>query len=264
MTLLHAFILVIGICLGSFVNAFVWRLKNKRNWVSERSECSVCGHKLAPKDLIPVFSYIFLRGRCRYCKKPIKDSPVVEFSTASVLLISYIYWPFGFDTLGSIRFGIWFITLVLLIAMFVYDMRWMILPDKMTRALLLISSMQVVALIFFGSFSLTDIPVLGFSMLIGGGIFHLIYEYSKGRYIGGGDVKLGYAYGLFLLDPLLSWMVLTIASLLGSIVSIWLITIKRKSLTAKIPFGPLLIIGVFVSQLFGHRIWEYINTLMLY
>lgn len=257
-------IIVTGLALGSFVNALVWRMKKRRNWVSERSECSACGHKLSAFDLIPLFSYLFLAGKCRYCKKPIQDSPLVEVGTALALLFSYLYWPHGFDALGSIRFALWVLSLVLLVAMFVYDMRWMILPDKLTRTLLLVASVQVLVLVLFGRFNLSDVPTLILSVLIGGGVFHLIYEYSDGKYIGGGDVKLGYAYGLLLLNPLHSWMVITIASLIGSLFALWMLVFKKRSLTSKLPFGPLLIIGVYVAFLFGEELWRYVNTLMLY
>lgn len=259
-----ALILITGICMGSFINAFVWRLKKKRNWVTERSECSNCGHTLGLWDLVPVISYIFLRGKCRYCNKPIQDTPLAEIIMSVALLVSYLYWPYGFDAIGSARFGLWVISLVLLMAMFVYDLRWMILPDKLTRALLVVAVIQVVILFVFGE--LNDdyiLPILS-SVLVGGGVFHLIYEYSKGKYIGGGDVKLGYAYGLLLLDPLLSWMVLTLASMLGSVIAVWLIITKRRALTAKLPFGPLLIVGVITAMLFGQEIWAYLNALMLY
>lgn len=264
MLIIYIFILVVGLCLGSFVNAFVWRLKKKRNWITGRSECSSCRHKLGFLDLVPVFSYLLLKGRCRYCKMPIQDTPLVEVGMGVALLISYQYWPFGFDAIDSIRFGLWVISLVLLMTMFVYDLRWMILPDKLTRALLAIAGVQAVILLIYGEISSNDIPSILLSVLVGGGIFHLIYEYSKGKYIGGGDVKLGYAYGLLLLDPLLSWMTLTIASLLGSVIALGLIATKRKSISAKLPFGPLLILGLFVSMLFGQEIWAYVNTLMLY
>jgi leader peptidase (prepilin peptidase)/N-methyltransferase len=257
-------ILILGLVFGSFVNALVWRLKKKKNWVSERSICTHCGHTLSPLDLVPILSYLFLRGRCRYCHKKIEDSPYIELGLGLTFLISYIFWPYSFDALGVFRFVVWLTALVSLAAMFVYDLRWTILPDKLTRYLLFLATVQLVVLLAAGDLSISDAPAILASVFIGGGVFHLIYEFSKGRYIGGGDVKLGYAYGLLLLDPLMSWVVLALASLIGSIIAVVLIISKKKSLGSKLPFGPMLITGLFITVLFGQKIWSALNALMLY
>lgn len=255
---------ILGLCTGSFVNALVWRLKKKKNWVSERSVCIHCGHILSPLDLVPIFSYLFLRGRCRYCHKKIEDSPFTEIGLGLAYLLSYIFWPYTLSGSGLISFILWLVALIILCAMFVYDLRWTLLPDKLTRALLTIAALQIIVLLVTGDLQITNTPTVIASVFVGGGIFHLIYEFSKGQYIGGGDVKLGYAYGLLLLDPLISWMVLAIASLLGSIIAISLIILKKKSFGSKLPFGPMLIIGVFISMVFGQSIWSRLNVLMLY
>lgn len=256
-------LLACGLVFGSFINALVWRLKKNKNWVTGRSACTHCGHKLSALDLVPVFSYLFLKGRCKYCHKKIEDSPLIELGTGISFALSYLFWPYSFEGVGMFQFIIWLVALIILIALFVYDLRWMILPDKLTRALLAVAIIQAVTLVFLGNLEISNLAPVALSVIVGGGIFHLIYEYSKGKYIGGGDAKLGYAYGLLLLDPLHSWMVLTIASLLGSLVALWLIVMRKKSLGTKLPFGPLLILGVFVSVLFGQEIWAYLNTLML-
>ena len=77
-----------GLVFGSAINAMVWRLKVGKSWVHGRSVCSECVHQLAAKDLVPVFSWLFLGGKCRYCRKPIKDHPIVELVTALVFGLS--------------------------------------------------------------------------------------------------------------------------------------------------------------------------------
>lgn len=257
-------LLIIGILLGSFVNALVWRLKKKKNWVSERSVCTHCGHTLSALDLVPVLSYLFLRGKCRYCKNKIDDSPLTEIGLGVAFALSYYYWPYDLNTDGIFRLVIWLIALVLLTAMFLYDLRWTILPDKLTRALLVLAGIQIIGVAIINGASVGMFLASVASVAIGGGIFHLIYELSKGKYIGGGDVKLGYAYGLLLMDPLMSWMVIAIASFVGSIIALVLILLRRKSLQSKLPFGPMLIFGVFIVVLFGQNIWASVNSLMLY
>lgn len=252
---------LIGLCLGSFVNAFVWRLKKKRNWVSERSICTHCGHTLAAKDLIPVVSWLLLRGKCRYCSKKIDDTPITELAVSVLFVLSYIAWPYGFDGEGWVRLVVWLVAVVLLAAMFLYDLKWMVLPNKLTYSLFGLAFIQFAILLFFRGFD-TDFLIRSFlSTVIGGGIFHLLYFLSKGKYIGGGDVKLGYAYGLLFLNPLTPWLALTVASTLGSLIAIGLLAAGKAKMGSKLPFGPMLIVGVYVIMLWGPWLWDQVSTL---
>lgn len=253
--------ILIGLCLGSFVNAFVWRLKKKKNWVSERSICTHCKHVLAPKDLVPVLSWLSLQGRCRYCSKKIDDTPFMEVAVAVAFAGSYAFWPYGFDGEGWFRLVVWLVAVTLLAAMFLYDLKWMILPDKLTRSLLGLALIQVITLFIFRGADFEVLWLALVSMVVGGVLFHLIYVFSKAKYIGGGDVKLGYAYGLFLLDPILPWLVLTVASIIGSLIAIFLLATKQAKMGTKLAFGPMLIIGVFIVMLWGPRLWDYTSNL---
>lgn len=248
--------LVIGICFGSFVNAFVWRLKKNKNWVTGRSICTHCKHVLAPKDLVPVLSWLSLKGKCRYCKKKIDDTPLTEVVVAAAFATSYAFWPYGFDGEGWFRLIVWLLAVILLSAMFLYDLKWMILPDKLTYALFGLAFIQTVALFIVRGANLETLRLALISTLVGGVLFHLIYVFSKGKYIGGGDVKLGYAYGLLLLDPILPWLVLTVASIIGSIIAAYLLISKKAKMGTKLPFGPMLILGVFLVMLWGPKLWD--------
>ena len=96
---------VFGLIFGSFVNAYVWRFKKRKNWVSERSICPNCKHVLRAKDLVPVLSWLSLRGKCRYCKKPISAQyPAVELFTALLFALSYAFWPYSLTLLGWLAF----------------------------------------------------------------------------------------------------------------------------------------------------------------
>lgn len=227
--------------------------------------CTHCKHELATKDLIPVFSWLQLRGKCRYCHKRIDDSPVVEISTAVLFATSYAFWPsrVGDSLTGMSWFllVVWLIAIVLLMTMFVYDLKWMILPDKLTYALLALAVFQTVSVFVINDFDNSVFVRPIFSMVVGGALFHLIYILSKGKYIGGGDVKLGYAYGLLLGDPILPWLVLTVASLAGSLIAGYLLITKRAKMGTKLPFGPMLIGGVFVVMIWGHQLWDLTSRL---
>ena len=254
--------IIIGLCMGSFVNAFVWRLKKRKNWVSDRSICTHCKHVLAPVDLVPVVSWLMLKGKCRYCHKKIDDNPLTEVSVALIFAISYIFWPFEMNGEGWFKLVVWLIAVVLLSAMFLYDIKWMILPDNLTYTLLLLALVQAVILFLINDFDGALLLRAFSSMIVGGIIFHLIYVLSKAKYIGGGDVKLGYAYGLLLLDPIKPWLTLTVASVAGSLIAAYLLITKRAQMGTKLPFGPLLIGGVVVVMLWGSWLWDYVGSLM--
>lgn len=256
-----AFIFVLGAVFGSFVNALVWRIKKKKDWVKGRSMCTHCKHALAPIDLIPILSWVQLRGRCRYCRKKIDDSPLVELGLAAAFLVSFLAWPHGFDAIGVFRFVIWLAALVILAAMLVYDLRYMLLPDRLTVALAVLAVIQLLVLLFTGTLEENGLLLAATSVLVGGGIFHLLFTVSGGRSIGGGDVKLGYAYGLLLLNPILPWFVMLVASVVGSLVAAGLMIAGKAGMKSKLPFGPMLVMGVYVAMLWGLAVWEKIGLI---
>jgi prepilin signal peptidase PulO-like enzyme (type II secretory pathway) len=247
-------IFLLGLALGSFVNALVWRLKKKRNFVSERSECTHCHHILAWYDLIPVISWVTLHGRCRYCKKKIEDSPLTELGVAVVFVVSYLCWPLGFAGLGAVMFGLWLISLVLLAALFLYDFRWMLLPDKLTIPLMGIGVIWVVLLAAYSALSITEtVQYAVYGLASVAGLYGLLYVISKGAWVGFGDVKLGVFMGL-----VLGWQQGLLAVMLANIIAFLVILpgmlsgkVKR---TSKIPFGPFLIIATVISMLLGRQI----------
>ena len=124
-------IFILGLCFGSFINAFVFRLHEKTNKqysninlsiVNGRSICPNCKHELIPLDLVPIVSWLLLKGKCRYCSKSISAQyPLVEFTTALLFLCSYIYWPYAFGASGVILLSFWYVLLVGLISLALYD-----------------------------------------------------------------------------------------------------------------------------------------------
>src|SRR5262245_33007691 len=126
---------LLGLCLGSFVNALVWRIHeahkgNKISIFTGRSQCPHCHHQLAAKDLVPVLSWLIIRGRCRYCGQPIsKQYPLVELAMVAVFIVSYAYWPGGFYGTGAwVLLISWMAVSVGLLALLIYDLKWMLLP----------------------------------------------------------------------------------------------------------------------------------------
>lgn len=252
----------LGAIFGSFVNALVWRLRNKRNWVTERSECPHCHHKLAGKDLIPVASYLMLKGKCRYCGKKIDDNPLTEAVLPILFIASYLLWPVSIEGVGLFQFVFWLLFLVGFMALAVYDLRWFILPNKIVFPLIGLASLQTLLLPIFYHYPWTTVLDAAMGALLLFGMFYLLFQFSKGTWLGGGDVKLVIALGLLAGDPLRAVLVLFFASMVGTILA--LPTIARQGLgkKMKLPFGPLLITGMIIVQLFGTAIIDWYVALL--
>ncbi|PID32191.1 hypothetical protein CR970_01615, partial [Candidatus Saccharibacteria bacterium] len=136
-------LVLLGLAMGSFVNAVVWRLRQqsllsrgspksrkKRAFTAQqlsiargRSMCTYCGHQLAAKDLVPFFSWVWLRGKCRYCGHRIDDWPWVEVLMPTLFAGSYIFWPLAVQGWAVVDFGLWLVAVVVMMALAVYDLR---------------------------------------------------------------------------------------------------------------------------------------------
>ncbi len=267
-------LILLGLCFGSFINALVWRLhkqakskskKQKAEWsmTKGRSMCVHCHHELAIKDLIPVFSWLSLKGRCRYCHKKIDDNPLVELLTPLLFVLSYLYWPLSFDNRGITVFIFWLVFSVGLLGLAVYDLRWYLLPDKVTYPLVALAATQAIAvsIFFHGGVSSLGQSVLGLG--VGGGLFYILFQISSGRWIGGGDVKLGGLLGLLLGSPALAVLMLFMASALGSVVAIPLMATGRANRQTRLPFGPFLILATLIVRLFGQAVINWYKQRLL-
>jgi prepilin signal peptidase PulO-like enzyme (type II secretory pathway) len=217
--------------------------------------CPNCQHKLAAKDLVPIFSWLWLKGKCRYCKKPIsKQYPVMELFVAMMFVISYLVWPINLDSSWQyLNFATWLVVLVGLTALAVYDIKWMILPDRIIYSLIAIIIISIIFQFALGR-PAKDMTEIILSAVIGGGLFWLLYQISQGKWIGGGDVKLGFLLGLLVAKPKLAFLVLFFASIIGIIWIFPLLIAKKLTKTSKIPFGPFLIVATTIVILYGSHI----------
>lgn len=257
-------LVILGLCFGSFVNALVWRLheqaKSKKareqrqlSILRGRSMCPDCKHELGVNDLIPVVSWLWLRGKCRYCHQPISwQYPLVEASMALLFIVSYWLWPLPLRTGGEAGlFGLWLLILIGLIALLVYDLRWMLLPNRLVYPLVGLAAITVTyrLIVLHGR---TEV-LLGalWGVLCLSGLFYVLFQLSNGRWIGGGDVKLGLVLGLLVGGPSMALLLLFLASLMGSLVSAPLLLTKRLKPTSRLPFGPFLIVSAIIVQLVG-------------
>ncbi len=244
-----------GLVLGSFANAAIWRLKHGGDLMWGRSQCPRCRHRLAWYDLLPVVSWLALMGRCRYCRKPIAwQYPLVEVAVGLYFVVSYLYWPYPLiGPAGWTVFGIWLMFGPLLAILFVYDLRWYLLPDKIMWPLIFLAAVSFGLRMGWpsGGFSLSGfLAELAASLAVVGGLYWALYLFSRGRWIGLGDVKLGLFIGLAL-----GWqgglVALMLANLAGFLVVLPGLLFRKLTMTTKVPFGPFLITGFLVAGLFG-------------
>lgn len=297
-----AILFILGLCLGSFVNALVWRTKQKAqsselraksrkltakdfqlsagknlSIFTGRSQCTNCHHQLAAKDLVPVLSWTILRGRCRYCRQKISAQyPLVEIAGAVVFAASYFFWfnpvelvvhSTGVGPIGGGQWTLlatWLAASVGLLALAVYDLRWMLLPNRILYPTFAVAlSGRLAYILFFAQDKAHSSWLLALSILVASGIFWLLFELSRGRLIGFGDVRLGLITGTLLADPLKSLAMIFIASLLGSLVAIPALLLGKKSMGTRLSYGPFLITAAFIVILFGDGLIDWYQRLLL-
>lgn len=269
-------LLVLGLCFGSFTNALVWRLhkqeeqkkltkKQRRDLsiIHGRSMCVHCRHTLAWYDLLPVVSWLSLKGKCRYCGKPIDDSPLVELTTAALFMWSYVAWPYGWEALGVVLFGFWLVFLVGFMALAIYDLKWMLLPNRIVYFLIGLSAVQVLVKLIMSEDKGLVVSEAFWGFVTIGGLFYGLFQVSKGKWIGGGDVKLSFMIGLLVGGPLNSILAIFVASFTGSLVSIPMMARKTLKPNSHIPFGPFLLFATIVVYLYGTRLAEWYTTTLL-
>lgn len=274
---------LIGLVFGSFVNAAVWRLheqavlkegkkaKGKSQKLAAkdlsilhgRSMCPSCHHELGAKDLVPVFSWLYLRGKCRYCRKPISwQYPVVELVTAGLFMLSYISWPEVLHGVGLFQFAVWLVFVVAFMVLAVYDLRWYLLPDKIVYPLQALALVQVVVVaVWLRDTSLLWQPLLAAAIFFA--FFWLLFQLSGGKWIGGGDVKLAVALGLLAATPLHVFLVIFFSSVIGTLVSIPLLSKGKSGLKAQIPYGPHLLAATIIVVLYGENVINWYQNLLV-
>lgn len=240
------FFFFLGLVVGSFLNVCIFRLPRRESVVSPPSHCPHCYQRLGVIDLIPVFSYLFLKGSCRFCHQKISIRyPLVELMSGFISLFLYGYYAPHYLSLASALF---FAYLLIVVAFIDLDHR--IIPDELSIVGVIIG--------FLFSFILPDFsPLMALGGLFaGGGALLLVALISRGG-MGGGDVKLMAMMGTFL-----GWNgalgTIFVGAFLGSIGGL----LTRKGLKGTIPFGPFLALAGLIVLLYGQQLWEwYLNFL---
>lgn len=252
MTLL---IFIYGLIIGSFLNVCIYRIPRGESIAWPGSHCPTCSHSLSWYDNIPLFSYLVLKGKCRYCKSNISAQyPLVESLNALLYIIMYFRFGFGADFI--------FYSLVssVLLAIIFIDLKDMIIPDSLVLSILVLSVIHKAVNYFLYDISLELISSF-LGLLVAGGLFTAIVLISRGG-MGGGDVTLMGALG-FVLGFKNILLNIFLSFVLGAIISIVLLAAKIKTRKDPIPFGPFIVLGFFITSLWGKVIinW-YLNILL--
>jgi len=256
MGIFYVFFFVLGTVVGSFLNVVILRLKNKKSIFKKPSHCPFCKKKLKWYELIPIISFVLQKGRCRKCKNKISwQYPLVELATG--LLFFLIIFNFQFSIFSV------FLLLIscFLVIIFVYDLKYYLVPDKIIYPAILVAGIwQLVFGIFIRNTSYEILNTF-LAAAIGGAFFLIIFLISRGKWMGMGDVKIGILMGLVLgLSHL--FIALFLAFLIGGVVSIILLVLKKKALKSEIPLGPFLTGATFITLLWGDILLNwYLNLL---
>ena len=289
----YALSFLFGSAIGSFINVLVyrWRQEQTPEPVDGRSYCDSCRRTLRWYELVPVFSFIFLRGKCRVCQEKI---PRQYFAVELIagIIFSFLFWrlshffPFAYST-GFWAWGaglvvLWWLVAAVLIAIAAYDAKYYLIPDLFLALLIilgtLLNSYYWLLARLTPDFLASDIVFSGsFGYFMGRDSFSLVYAFwgalfclgiigiayvlSRGRAMGLGDVFLAIGLGLVLGWPdALLGMFFGFVS--GTVVSLGLILFKKKTIKDIVPLGPFLVFGAFVAVLFSDTIIQGYFTLL--
>jgi leader peptidase (prepilin peptidase) / N-methyltransferase len=277
-------LVVVGLCLGSFAGATVWRLRARQlrtdksegesydkaeyarlkklttaSVMKDRSQCLHCSYELKWYDLLPLVSWITLGGKCRKCRHPIGYlEPFIEFGVAAFFVASYALWPYDLVLTSDIaRFVLWLIAGAGLAILAAYDTKWFLLPNKINFGVVGIGAIISVLVITTSADPLlASVGVLAVVLILSG-VYLTLYLMSKGRWIGFGDIKLGLGLALLLADWQLAFIAIFAANLIGCLIVIPGMAMGKIKRNSHIPFGPLLIAGAVIAQLVGPGILDW-------
>jgi len=253
---LIALFAVLGMVVASFLNVCIDRLPNNESLLFPPSHCPSCQRRLAAKDLVPVFSYLWLRGRCRYCQAPIPRRLVgVEIGFGAMFAL--LYWHYGLSAeLGVTAFyGSLFILLMIIDWERGLILNKVVFPSMIAAVLISVFLPGSISVSILGNAFIFLPPRLaqaGIGAAVGLGIALLIVLVSRGG-MGWGDVKMAALIGLVIGFPLV-FFTLIMAAILGGLVAVILLLLKKKRRKETVPFGPALSVATLVTLIWGPNI----------
>jgi prepilin signal peptidase PulO-like enzyme (type II secretory pathway) len=267
-----AIFFLVGLIIGSFLGAVNYRLKTAEDIVWKRSHCPKCKKPIRWYDNIPLLSFIILAGRCRDCKKYISwEYPLIELMTG--ILFAAVAWKFlgGWEASSqralsggeAIEMSFWLFTVSYLILIFFHDYDYFLVPDAVVWPAIGVTLFYQYWKYLQSPLGIADFknPLVSslLAALAAALFFFGLIWISRGKWIGGGDVKLGFLVGAIVGWPKILF-VLFFAYLIGAIASLALIALKKKTWKSQIPFGPFLVTGTLIVMFFSEQIQFWANN----
>jgi len=258
---------LLGLLLGSFFNVCIYRIPAGKSIVAPPSSCPKCGHQLSPLDLVPVVSWFFLGGKCRYCKEPVSPRyALVELLTSGVFLWVYMRFGLSINTVAIL------VLMSILIIVFFIDLDHMIIPDRLVLVGLAGGALLYAYSLLAPGFGWPAYTIQGeagtvrwFEPLIGMVSSALVLFavaiiglliYGNDGAMGMGDVKIFLPIGL-ILGWKLALLSLFGAIMIGGVMGVILLVFKLKDRKAAIPFGPFIIISTFLMSMYGYQLLDW-------
>lgn len=250
-------VILCGLAVGSFLNVVIGRLRSGETGWRGRSRCPGCHAVLKPSELVPILSFMALRGRCRSCRMPISwQYPIVEFSTAALFAAAFAVHGGEVGVLGGglpalLRDWVFIAGLTVI---FVVDLKDMLVFDSVV--------LPMAAVAFFFNLA-TGGRALGLLLAaaVGGGFFLLQYAVSKGRWIGGGDIRIGAMMGLMLGFPGIL-LALFLSYVMGALTALGLLVAGKAKWSSQMAFGTFLSVGTLLTLFFGQRVLAWYASLL--
>ncbi len=264
-------IFLFGLMIGSFLNCLIWRL-HKKETILGRSYCPKCKKQIAWYDNIPVLSFLILRGKCRQCGKLISWQYLIVEMTVGILFVmaflsNFQFSIFNFQTISNdiifqfsnpsfliLLLRDWFIIAVMTI-IFIYDLRWYLILDVVTLPACVVIFLLNLAL----GITWQNMLISG---IIGSSFFLFQFLISRGKWIGGGDIRLGLLMGIALSWPSIL-VAIFLAYIIGSLVGVGLILTKKKQWGSQIPLGIFLSAATIITLFWGNEIMNWYWQLLL-
>jgi len=263
--LIYTYIFIVGACLGSFYNVVGLRISAGKSIIHPRSSCPKCHHELSWWELIPIFSYLILVGKCRRCKSHISTKYML-FELLTALLFIFSYYQFGFS--GEFVVSVLFVSLIVIIS--VSDFEYMLIEDKVIVFFLIVFLVLRIFIPLPSEFSTLKLNSYVESLIGGVFGFGLLYwiafigqKVYNQEVMGGGDIKLYGIIGL-ILGLKMTFLSLFFASILGTIIGLTLSIFKIIKRENPIPFGPFIGLGSLLTYYYGHNIINWYLDLFLY
>lgn len=257
----------LGSVFGSFLNVVIYRTAMSKSWLFGRSKCDSCGRQVRWYDNIPIVSYLWLRGKCRDCLSPIGITHFVIEILAGSLFVWWYWFGFLFFQLTQNPFQyvqplFWLMVGLILLAIFISDYQYYIIPDLFSASLLVITLMYRIALVISGQMQFIDFAWALVAATAAMLFFFFLWFFTKGKGMGFGDVKLVFSLVL-LVGASLTPVLLFVSFLSGAFVGVSLIVMREKKFGQVVPFGPFLIFATVLTLLVGNALLDWYWSLLM-